>query len=79
MKSKGVGSSLSKLALSNALVQNANEEIVNIPTKMLNSLLSEATETNIVPTNLLRILFHEGKEPSSFVVIVDDVPKEVNT
>ncbi len=61
MKSKGASSSLSKLALSNALAQNANEDIVNIPTKMVNSLLSEAIETSTVPTNLMRILFHEGK------------------
>ncbi len=55
-----VGNSLSKLALSNALVQNANEKTINILTKMLSSLLSEVIETNIVPTNLLKILFREG-------------------
>jgi hypothetical protein len=55
-----VGNSLSKLALSNALVQNANEKTINILTKMLSSLLSEVIETNIVPTNLLKILFCEG-------------------
>ncbi len=77
MKSKWVGSSLSKLALSNALVQNANEENINIPTKILSSLFDEAINTSIVPTNLLRILLHEGKEPSSSAVIVDDVPKEM--
>jgi hypothetical protein len=79
VKSKRVGSSLSKLALSNALIQNANEEIVNIPTKMFGSLFSEATKTSIVPIDLLKILFRESKEPSSSVVIVDDVAKEVKT
>jgi hypothetical protein len=34
VKSKRASSSLSKLALSNALVQNANEKTINIPTKM---------------------------------------------
>jgi len=79
VKSKRASNSLSKLALSNALVQNANENIINIPTKMFNSLFSEATETSIVPIHLLRILFREGKKPSSFVVIVDDVAKKVKT
>jgi len=79
VKSKRVGNSLSKLALSNALVQNANKKTINIPTKMFNSLFSETTETSILPIDLLRILFCEGKEPSSFVVIVDDVAKEVKT
>jgi len=103
VKSKRAGNSLSKLALSNALVQNANEKTINIPTKMFNSLFSETTETNanektiniptkmfnslfsettetsILPIDLLRILLCEGKEPSSFVVIVDDVAKEVKT
>jgi hypothetical protein len=45
VKSKRAGSSLSKLALSIALVQNANEETVNIPTKMFGSLFKETTET----------------------------------
>jgi hypothetical protein len=79
VKSKRAGNLLSKLALSNALVQNANEETVNIPTKIFSSLFSEAIETTIVPINLLRILLCEGKEPSSFVVIVDDVAKEMKT
>ncbi len=79
VKSERAGSSLSKLALSNALVQNANENIINIPIKMFNSLFSEATETSIVPIDLLRILLREGKKPSSFVVIVNDVAKEVKT
>jgi len=79
VKSERVGNSLSKLALSNALVQNANEKTINIPTKMFNSLFSETTETSILPIDLLRILLCEGKEPSSFVVIVDDVAKEVKT
>ncbi len=61
------------------LVQNANEKTVNIPTKMFGSLFNEATKTNIVPMDLLRILIREGKEPSSFVVIVNDVAKEVKT
>jgi hypothetical protein len=79
VKSKRASSLLSKLALSNALVQNANEKTVNIPTKMFNSLFNEATETNIVPIDLLRILLPEGKEPSSSIIIVDDVAKEVKT
>jgi len=79
VKSERAGNSLSKLALSNALVQNANEKTINIPTKMFNSLFSETTETSILPIDLLRILLCEGKEPSSFVVIVDDVAKEVKT
>jgi hypothetical protein len=49
------------LALSNALVQNANEKTINIPTKMISSLFSEVIETSAIPTNLLRILLHEGK------------------
>ncbi len=79
MKSKRASSSLSKLAISNALVQNANEKTINIPTKMFNSLFSETIKTSILPINLLRILLCEGKEPSSFVVIVDDVAKEMKT
>ncbi len=79
MKSKRAGNSLSKLALSNALVQNANEETVNIPIKIFSSLFSEAIETSIVLIDLLKILLREGKEPSSFVLIVDDVVKEVKT
>ncbi len=79
MKSKKTGNSLSKLALSNALVQNANEETVNIPIKIFSSLFSEAIETSIVFIDLLKILLREGKEPSSFVLIVDDVVKEVKT
>jgi hypothetical protein len=79
VKSKRASNSLSKLALSNALVQNANKKTINIPTKMFNSLFSETTETSILPIDLLRILLCEGKEPSSFVVIVDDVAKEVKT
>jgi hypothetical protein len=46
---------------------------------MFGSLFNEATKTNIVPMDLLRILIREGKEPSSFVVIVNDVAKEVKT
>ncbi len=46
---------------------------------MFDSFFNEATETSIVPINLLRIFFCEGKKPSSFVVIVDDVAKEVKT
>ncbi len=46
---------------------------------MFNSLFNEATETNIVPIDLLRILLPEGKEPSSSIIIVDDVAKEVKT
>jgi hypothetical protein len=61
VKSKRDGSVLSKLAFSNALIQNENEEIVNIPTKMFSSLLSEASETSLIPTDLLRILLREGK------------------
>jgi hypothetical protein len=79
VKSKKTGNSLSKLALSNALVQNANEETVNIPIKIFSSLFSEAIETSIVFIDLLKILLREGKEPSSFVLIVDDVVKEVKT
>jgi hypothetical protein len=79
VKSKRAGNSLSKLALSNALVQNANEETVNIPIKIFSSLFSEAIETSIVLIDLLKILLREGKEPSSFVLIVDDVVKEVKT
>jgi hypothetical protein len=79
VKNKRVGSSLKKLAFSNALIQNANEKTINIPTKMFSSLFNEATETSTVPIDLLRILLHEGKKPSSFIVIVDDVPKEVKT
>jgi hypothetical protein len=33
VKNKRVGSSLKKLAFSNALIQNANEKTINIPTK----------------------------------------------
>jgi hypothetical protein len=69
VKSKRANISLSKLALSNALVQNANEKTINIPTKIFSSLFSEATETNIVPIDLLRIFLGEGTEPSSCVVI----------
>jgi len=79
VKSKRANISLSKLALSNALVQNANEKTINIPTKIFSSLFSEATETNIVPIDLLRIFLGEGTEPSSCVVIVDDVAKKVKT
>jgi hypothetical protein len=64
------------LALSNALVQNANKNTINTPTKMLNTLVNEATDTSIVLTDLLRILLHEVKEPSSYVIIVDDLPKK---
>ncbi len=46
---------------------------------MLSSLLSEIIKTSTVPTNLLRILLREGKEPSNSIVIVDDVSKEVKT
>jgi hypothetical protein len=49
VKSKRAGTSLSKLALSNALVQNEIEEIVNILTKMFGSLFNETTKTSIVP------------------------------
>jgi len=79
VKSKKTSNSLSKLALSNALVQNANEETVNIPTKIFSSLFSEAIETSIIPIDLLRILLREDKKPSSFVVIVNVVAKEVKT
>ncbi len=41
VKSKKVGNLLSKEALSNVLVQNANEKTINIPTKMFGSLFSE--------------------------------------
>jgi hypothetical protein len=41
--------------------------------------LTEATETNIVPIDLLRIFLNEGTEPSSCIIIVDDVAKEVKT
>ncbi len=43
---------------------------------MLNTLVNEATDTSIVLTDLLRILLHEVKEPSSYVIIVDDLPKK---
>jgi len=79
VKSKKCGNSLSKLALSNASIQNVNEKTINIPIKMFKSLFSETTETSILPIDLLRILLCEGKEPSSFVVSVDDVAKEVKT
>jgi hypothetical protein len=46
---------------------------------MFSSLFSEATERSIVPIDLLKILLREGKEPSSSIVIVDDVAKEVKT
>jgi hypothetical protein len=61
VKSKRASNLLSKLALSNALVQNAIDETVNILKKMFGSLFSEATEISIVPIDLLRILFCEGK------------------
>jgi hypothetical protein len=77
VKSKGASSLLSKLAFSNALVQNANEETINIPTKMFISLFNEAIETSTIPVDSLRILFCESKEPSNSIVIVDDVPQKV--
>ncbi len=77
MNNKKANSSLSKLPLSNDLVQNENEETVNIPTKMFNSLLSETTKISTIPIDLLIILLHEGKELSSCTIIVDDVPKKM--
>jgi len=77
VNNKKASNSLNKLALSNALVQSENEEIVNIPTKMFSSLFNEAIETNTMPTNLLIILLREGKELSSCTIIVDDVPQKM--
>jgi len=79
VKNKRPNNSLSKLAFSNALIQNANEETINIPIKMFNNLFIEAIKTSTVPTDLLKILFREGKDSSSYIVIVDNVPKEMKT
>ncbi len=79
VKNKRPSNSLSKLAFSNALIQNANEETINIPIKMFNNLFIEAIKTSTVPTDLLKILFREGKDSSSYIVIVDNVPKEMKT
>jgi len=77
VNNKKASNLLSKLALSNALVQSENEKTINIPTKMFSSLLNEAIETNTIPTNLLIILLREGKELSSCTIIVDDVPQKM--